>query len=123
MILDATVIAAFATAFSAIIAPVLSAWISNRYQYKAKKLELIEADRIDAVRCYVSACGAFLATSNTKSRADYYQCYGEIFLYTDRSCWDLIRTLHCNIESGNYAAASKLLPDLAQALSPTMEVK
>ena len=122
MVLNATIIAAFVTAFSAIAAPVLSTWISNRYQYKMKKLELVQADKIDAVRRYISSCGNVLASSNTKSRSDYYQCYGEIFLYTDQACWNMIRELHADIESGNYISASKKIPDVAQALSSDISI-
>lgn len=119
---DAVVLAALITAFSAIIAPVITAWINNRHQYRMRKLEMMQAEKIKAVQEYVESCSRYIAHGNSAELADYARSYGRIFLYVGKKHWKKIRAIHHFIDDGNLHAASDALADICQELSGEMKI-
>lgn len=104
-------------AIAAIIAPIATALINNRHQYRMRKLELVQDEKIKAIQEYAEACGNYMASNNGAVRSAYYQSYGKIFLYADKKRWKAIEEIHTHIENGEFAAASEKLPSVCQSLA------
>lgn len=117
-----TVIAALIAAVAAIVAPVFTAIINNHYQYKIRKLELTQKQKIEVIQRYAASCSNYMVACNAKARDEYYQSYGEVFLYTDKRSWSVIESIHNDIEKQNYASASEKLGKVIQLLSSDINV-
>lgn len=112
-----TIIVALITTASAVFAPVLTAWINNRHQYRMRSLELIQVERIRAIQEYVQACSDYFSPANQLNGDRYFSSYGKIFLYADKSHWDDIQKIHSYVLKGDFQSASDKLADTCQELS------
>ena len=119
---DTTVIAALIAAVAAIIAPVITTCLNNRHQYKMRKLEISQEEKIKAIQEYTEACSNFLIDGRSAAKSEYYKSYGKIFLYANKKNWSKIEKLHFAIENGPESAASNLLNELCQDLSSDMKI-
>lgn len=117
-----TIIVALLTTASAVFAPVLTAWINNRHQYRMRKLELIQVERIRAIQEYVQACSDYFSPVNQMNGDQYFSAYGKIFLYADKIHWDTIQKIHADVLNGDFQAASDKLANICQALSDDLRL-
>lgn len=120
--MNATIIVALITAIAAILAPLVTAVINNRYQLKIRKIELYEEKRIIAINQYVSLVCKYLDHPSGHFKNEFSQSKQTIFLYAPKSTWDHIESMNTAIDSGNLEEARKLLPKLSQELSPSVIV-
>lgn len=118
---EPTLIVALITAVSAIASPVVTAVINNRHEYKMRKLELIQNQKIKAIQGYTTNCSNYLSSNSNRTREEYYKSYGEIFLYVNKHNWKIIESLHSEIENGSWDSALKNLRIVCQSLSREME--
>lgn len=109
-------------AIAAIVAPVVTALINNRHQYKMRKIEMVQEEKIKAIQEYAEACGNYMALNNGSVRSAYYKSYGKIFLYSEKKHWKSIEEIHQNIENGNFTAAAEKLPHVCQSLAGDMRI-
>lgn len=117
-----TVIVSLVAAVSAILSPVLTTLINNRHQYKMRKLELLQEQKLRAVQQFTSSCSTHLAAYNKQSRDEYYKSYGEIFLYVNKKHWAAIEALNSDIEEEKLVEAGKKLTEISQSLSSEMKI-
>lgn len=120
MKIDTTVIVALVAAISAIIAPVITAVINNRYQLKMRKIELYEQKRIDVINSYSKSLNAYLNNICGNTEYEFAQHKHSIFLYAPKSAWKIIEKINKYIDEGKFDDARKLLPDLMKELSPSI---
>ena len=120
--IDPAVLVAVLAAMSAIFAPLITAWLNNRHQYKMKRMEIVQAEKIRAIQEYAESCSNYIARCHRVELGEYSKSYGKIFLYTDRKHWKAIKELHADIESGNFQAASAKFASVCQALSEDMKL-
>lgn len=119
---DATVLAALLAAFSAIVAPVITTWINNRHQYRMKKLEMVQEERIRAIQEYAESCSNYIAHQKGYEKTEYSKSYGKIFLYADKKHWKSIQSIHRDIAEGHLQDASEKLASVCQSLASDMNV-
>ena len=117
-----TIIVAMVAAISAILAPILTALLNNRHQYKIRKLELLQAERIKAIQDFLSACSNYITSYTKPTKDEYYRRYGEIFLHVNKKHWKSIEDLNADIENGQARSASEKLTKVCQALSEEMKL-
>lgn len=117
---DITAIAALITAIAAIIAPVITSVINNKYQLKMKKLELYEAKRIESINKYVSLICKYINNISGYTEKEFAEYMQAIYLYAPKSVWKDIDKLNEAISSKNFTEARKLLPSVIQKLSPSV---
>ena len=120
--MNATVIVALITAIAAILAPLITAVINNRYQLQIRKIELYEEKRIIAINQYVSLACKYLNHPSEHFKNELSESKQTIFLYAPKSTWEYIESMNTAIDSGNLEEARKLLPRLSQELSPSVIV-
>ena len=109
-------------AIAAIIAPVLTAFINNRHQYKMRKLELYQNERIQSIQDYTSSCSNYIENPYAPEQSEYLRAYGKIFLYARRKHWPAIESVHSDIMRKDFQRASDKLADLFQALSSDLKI-
>lgn len=119
---DATVLAALIAAVSAIFAPVITAWINNHHQYRMRKLEMVQAERIRIVQEYTESCSTYIAHQSGHELSEYSKSYGKIFLYTDKKHWKSIRSLHQAISEKNFQSASEKFAVVCQSLASDLKI-
>ena len=120
MEINTTVIVALIAAISAIIAPVITAFINNRYQLKIRKIELYEQKRIDVINSYSKSLNAYLNNICGNTEYEFAQHKQAIFLYAPKSTWKIIEKINKNIDERKFDDARNLLPDLMKELSPSI---
>lgn len=120
--IDPTILVALLATFSAVFAPTVTAFINNRHQYKMRKLEIVQGERIRAIQEYVESCSSYIARYHRVELSEYSKSYGKIFLYADKKHWKAIKELHADIENGNLQSASRKLAEVCQALSDDMKI-
>lgn len=116
----ATIIVACITAISAIIAPIITAIVNNRYQLKMKCLELYEEKRISTINQYISYISCYLNRVSTSSLIEMGTILNSIYLYTPKKLWKDISKLNECIEKGQLNQARLILPEISQKLSPSV---
>lgn len=120
--IEPTILVALLTAFSAVFAPTVTAFINNRHQHKMRKLEIVQEERIKAIQEYVESCSSYISHNHRSELSEYSRSYGKIFLYADKKHWKAIKELHADIEKGDFQSASGKLADVCQALSSDMKI-
>lgn len=120
--MDITVIVAMVTAFSAIIAPVLTAIINNRHNFRVKKMELYQTRKINAIEKYLQTTGLFLSSDKSSDNYSYNKCLGEIYLYAPKSVWHLIDELDAQIKSRNFVQAQTTFNEVCKQLSNQFKI-
>lgn len=118
MKIDVTVTVSLVAAISAIIAPVITAVVNNRYQLKMRKIELYEQKRIDVINSYSKSLNAYLNNICGNTEYEFAQHKHSIFLYAPKASWKIIEKINNNIDEGKLDDARKLIPDLMKELSP-----
>lgn len=109
-------------ALAAIVAPVLTALINNRHQYRMRKLEIFQDERIRAIGSYAESCSNYIDNPYATEKSEYLRAYGKVFLYTKRKQWPAIESVHADIMSNDLESASGKLADLFQSLSADMKI-
>lgn len=96
------------TLAAAILSPILTAWINNRYQFKMKALEVEHADQQSStlhhrqiIENYLMAAGAASYDFNLKNAAEYSKYYALAFAYLPNDCYEQMRKLNSIIEDRN----------------------
>ena len=120
--IDPTVLAALLAAFSAIIAPIVTSCINNRHQYRMRKLEIAQEEKIKAIQHYAEACSNYISHPARDELVEYSRAYGKIFLYTDKSCHDDIKAIDKSIENQKLQDSSNMLAKVCEALSSEMKI-
>lgn len=109
-------------AIAAIIAPVVTALINNRHQYRMRKLEMVQEEKAKAIQEYAEACSNYMADNHRNAQVEYYKSYGKIFLYANKNHWEDIEAIHTDIENGNFQSASRKLSAVCQSLSRDIKI-
>lgn len=122
LLTNITLLTSAIAAIAAIIAPLITTWVNNKYQVKIRKMELFQNRKVEVIAAYTSAVSNYISSPNIKVRNDYYSCYGEVFLYVNKNHWSKIESLHHDIQNGNTLAASQKLPDVCKSLASEMYV-
>lgn len=115
--MDITVIVAMIAAISAIVAPVVTALINNRYQLKLRRIEMYEQKRIEVINEYASAVNSYLNHISTCSGTNFAKYKQTIFLYAPHSAWSIIEKMNNYIDEKELDKANALLPKLMKELS------
>ena len=121
------IIAVAALAFS-LVSPVLSAWITGRYQLKLKRLELrheaalrqqqfYDEHRAQVIETYITTAGAAIRDLTFQSLNAFGQSAGEIYLYLPEKLWPLVEAINEDLTAHNAAGAEASLTALCKKLS------
>lgn len=108
-------------AIAAIVAPVLTALLNNHHQYRMRKLDIFQDERIKSIQAYTESCSNYIENSYAQEKSEYLKAYGRIFLYTRRKHWPEIESVHSDIMREDFQSASGKLAVLFQALSSDMK--
>lgn len=117
-----SVIAALVAAVAAIVAPIITSWINNRHQYKMRKLEIMQAEKIHAIQHYAESCSNYISRPNLPELTEYSKSYGKIFLYADKNTHQDIEQIHRYLDNHDFQSASGLLVKVCQKLSLEIRV-
>ena len=117
-----TVITALVAAVAAIIAPIITAKINNRHQYKMRKLEIMQEEKIKAIQNYAESCSNYIAHPNRPELVEYSKSYGKIFLYAKKETRKDIEQIQKHLDNQNFTAASCLLVKVCCDLSSEMKI-
>ena len=117
-----TVIAALVAAVAAIVAPIITSWINNRHQYKMRKLEIMQTERIRVIQHYAEACSNYISRPNQSELVEYSKSYGKIFLYAPKAIHKDIEEIQRLLDVNDFSSASSLLVKVCQELSSEMKV-
>ena len=118
--IDVTVIVALIAAISAIIAPIITAFINNYHQLKIRKMELYEQKRIEAINKYADAINSYLNDVCGQSEINFAKYKHTIYLYAPHSAWGMIDKINNLIDNKNLNDARKMLPELMKKFSPNV---
>lgn len=127
--IDLTMTVGSILAISAVVAPVITSVINNRYQLKIKQLELDDAQRrresqrlIDIYDTYALAAGACIIYPNKAELAAFQAASAKAMLYAPDEVLPKMRDLAAEIEQAHYDAALPLIADITQALRATVQM-
>ena len=120
--IDPNLLAALLAAISAIISPMITAIINNRHQYRMRKLEMVQEEKIKAIQQYAEACSNYISYPNRTDLLEYSKAYGKIFLYAEKAHHKAIKEINRNIENKQYLEASETLSKVCAALSSEMKI-
>lgn len=100
---------------AAIVSPVITTILTNRFQLKMKKRELLDQRRLDVINGYLEAASEALYSFGASHSFQQYSAV--IFLYAPRELHEKIRKLNKLLSGAEFSdECAALLYDVADAL-------
>lgn len=100
---------------AAVLSPVITTILTNRFQLKMKKSELLDQRKLDVINGYLEAASETLYTFGVSEGFQKYSAV--IFLYSPRELHEKIRKLNKLLEGTELTdECTALLYDVADAL-------
>lgn len=115
------------TAIVAILAPVLTAIINNRHQYRIKKMELEQKAYEQSVLHKREIFEKFLSSFNKACQlqteeaiSEYSSCYSLVYIYLPKSVRDELGLINLLIDRKNWAEAIKYVDRISMDVAEEM---
>lgn len=115
-------------AICAILSPILVAVINNWYNFKLKKLEAQQQKEKETTAFiqsvyehYLQSAGRCIASCTRETEQQYGEHYSIAFIYFPSEFHDSLKNINSAIRDGDWDTATKLLEELAIALSRPMK--
>ena len=122
MITDWSAAAAWIALIVAIISPVITTVLNNRFQLKLKDRELMVRLKLDVIEGYLKAVSD--ASYATGVPDDFAKYQGLIFLYAPENTFDKIAKLNRAVEATRFSEeTASLLYDVAKSLRAENKVR
>lgn len=121
------------------ISPIISSFISGRYQLKVAKLEaeeelkrkqlemeaatkqrdheFYEQHKAEVIERYLNSVGKAIQNFATGNRQEFGESMGEIYMYVDKSLWDLLDSIAKKFDKRNPSNPTDEFKELCQKLS------
>lgn len=112
-----TAIISGVTLIAAILSPILTTIISNRYQLKLRKSEFLEKHKAEVIENYLKNVGAVINNPTLESLEKFGFNCKEIYLYVSTDHWTLLDDIENLIKNRQFSLASEKVSFLSKCLS------
>ncbi|MBE5984665.1 MAG: hypothetical protein E7248_15380 [Paenibacillaceae bacterium] len=111
-----------------IISPVISTYLSNKFQLKIreyekfdKELEQHYLEKREILQGFISNTGKLLNRRDTDSLKDYGEHFYLVYTYLPKDHWNKIDLLHQHIQSIDYELAQTSLLEISKIIAELLE--
>lgn len=112
-----TAIISGVTLIAAILSPILTTIINNRYQLKLRKSEFLEKHKAEVIENYLKNVGAVINNPSNENFEKFGFNSKEVYLYISPDHWSLLDEIENQIEKCDYSSANKYVNVLCESLS------
>lgn len=102
---------------SAIISPIVTTVINNKYQSKIKELEMFNESKISALNNFVEATVEVISSHNSEDLTEYFSSINKLFIYFNNLTLDTFNDLSKSLKENNFSKANQCLTILVAYLS------
>lgn len=102
---------------SAIISPIVTTVINNKYQSKIKELEMFNESKISALNNFVEATVEVISSHNSEDLTEYFSSVNKLFIYFNNLTLDTFNDLSKSLKENNFSKANQCLTILVTYLS------
>lgn len=93
----------------AILSPIISTFLTHRYQMKMRSADFYDKHRAEAIENYIHSVGMLIQTSHCDGLDEYGKAFSEIYLYVPNSSWNIIEDIDSALEARNFVLAKQNL--------------
>lgn len=112
-----TAIISGVTLIAAILSPILTTIINNRYQLKLRKSEFLEKHKAEVIENYLKNVGAVINHPTHENLGKFGFNCKEIYLYVSTDHWTLLDDIENLIKNRQFSLASEKVSFLSKCLS------
>lgn len=105
-------------ALVAIISPSITAWITNYYQLKLKKIELFERKKYESIEIFTNSVDKYyLYRTNGNAQINFEASISNLFIYFSIPNYSLFDKLKECIKSNDYSKTQFAVSEIVRFLS------
>ncbi|MFR3729131.1 hypothetical protein [Lacrimispora sp.] len=111
-----------------IVSPVISTYLSNKFQLKIREYEKSEKEveqhyleKREILQGFISNTGKLLNRRDSDSLKDCGEHFYLVYTYLPKEHWNKIDLLHQHIQNVDYASAQTLLLEVSKVIAELLE--